>query len=89
MSIPLSQGKVPHDLVLAILNAVKTDRLTTEEGAELCDSYGDGDPMVMAAWKVYQVENNTDDLVDTLQRIARIRKVTSRMAQAYQSIVYR
>jgi hypothetical protein len=40
------QGRVPKDLILVVLNAVKLKVLTTQQGADLCDLYSEGDKLV-------------------------------------------
>eukprot|EP01035_Chromulina_nebulosa_P019249 gene19249-25101_t len=67
----INESNELEEFLLLLLTSVVDDYITKDEAIVICDLYISGYDMIKAAWEVYNVQNDYDDFVDTIQRITR------------------
>ena len=64
-------NSVPNRFILVVFEAVQHRLFTLRQGRALCDLFQSKYDMVLSTWEVYKVQNDVNDLTDTLRRIVR------------------
>ncbi len=64
-------NSVPNRFILVVFEAVQHRLFTLRQGRVLCDLFQSKYDMVLATWEVYKVQNDVNDLTDSLRRIVR------------------
>jgi hypothetical protein len=63
--------KVPRQFITAVFASSHRQLLTVDQARALCGLFASNNDMVLGAWKVYTIDGDVRDLLDSLKRVVR------------------